>query len=250
MPAITIDQVLDQLDQIIATLRGRASRLGYFPALYRKVTARVRDGILAGRFADGPRMERLDVMFANRYIEAFHEWSAGRPVTGAWRAAFEAESRWEPTIVQHLLAGMNAHINLDLGIAAAEAAPGGAIHDLAADFGEINDLLAEMTGQIEDELATVSPWMGLLDTLGGRTEDAIIEFSITKARALAWKTALELAPLDSGARGARIVALDSFVETLGRLVLKPPPLTRTGLMVIRLRESSDARRVIGALTAP
>ena len=71
MPATTIDQVLDQLDEIIEIARARSSRLGYFPALYRKVTARVRDAILAGRFEDGRRMEHMDVVFANRYIDAF-----------------------------------------------------------------------------------------------------------------------------------------------------------------------------------
>lgn len=250
MPAATIDQVLDQLDEIVQTLRARSSRLGYFPALYRKVTARVKDAILAGRFEDGPRMERMDVVFANRYIDAFHSWSAGRPATGAWRAAFEAEDRWSPIILQHLLAGMNAHINLDLGIAAAEAAAGTAIQDMAADFREINSLLFEMIEEVENELASVSPWIGLLDTLGGRTEDAVVEFSIARARALAWNTALELAPMDDGARAARIVDLDNFVETLGRLVLSPPPLMRARLMVIRARESSDARQVIDALITP
>ena len=97
-------------------------------------------------------------------------------------------------ILQHLLAGMNAHINLDLGIAAVEAAPGDAIHDLAADFRAINNLLFELTQKVEDGVLVVSPWIGLLDTIGGRTGDAVIEFSIAKARALAWNTALDLAP--------------------------------------------------------
>jgi hypothetical protein len=250
MPATSIGQVLHQLDAIIERSVARSSRLGYFPALYRKVTASVKHAILAGRFEDGARMERLDVVFANRYIDAFHAWSAGRPVTGAWRAAFEAENRWSPIILQHLLAGMNAHINLDLGIAAAEASPGDAIHGLAADFREINNLLFELIEKVQDEISVVSPWIGLLDTLGGRTEDALIEFSIAKARALAWKTALDLAPLSAAERSARIVPLDNFVETLGRLVLKPPPLTRAGLLVIRGRETSDARRVLDVLTAP
>ncbi len=249
MQATTIDEVLDQLDGIIETCRARSSRAGYFAALYRKVTAQVKYAILAGRFEDGPRMECVDVAFANRYIDAFHEWIAGRPVTGAWRAAFVAEGWWSPIILQHLLAGMNAHINLDLGIAAAECAPGDEIHSLAADFREINNLLFELIEKVQDELSVVSPWIGLLDTLGGRTDDAVIKFSIAKARALAWNTALDLAPMSAEERSARIVRLDNFVETLGRLVLSPPPLTRAGLLVIRGRETSDARRVLDVLTA-
>ncbi len=250
MLATNIDQVLDQLDEVIAISRARSSRLGYFAALYRRVTAGVKDTIAAGGFEDGPRMELLDVAFANRYLDAYQSWSAGRPVTGAWRAAFEAEHSWSPIILQHLLAGMNAHINLDLGIAAAEVAPGADIHDLAADFNSINNLLANMIQKVEDQLSVVSPWFDMLDTLGGRTEDAVVKFSIAKARALAWKTAQELAPMNATQKAARIAHLDSFVEALGRLVLGPPPLMRARLMIVRAREWSDAGRVLDVLTAP
>ena len=71
MPAETIDQVIEQLDDIIDWSIIRSSRLGYFAALYRKVTIKVKDGIRDGYFEDAERMERLDVIFANRYLEAF-----------------------------------------------------------------------------------------------------------------------------------------------------------------------------------
>lgn len=119
---------------------------------------------------------------------------------------------------------MNAHINLDLGIAAADCAPGAAIFDLAADFSEINSLLFELIEQVEGEVSMVSPWIGLLNTIGGRSGDAVIEFSIATARELAWHTALDLAQVNAREREAQIV-LDDFVETLGRLVLRPPPAT-------------------------
>jgi len=65
--ARTIDEVIDQLDDIIALSIREQNRLGYFAALYRKVTAKVKEGIAEGRFDNGPRMERFDVTFANRY---------------------------------------------------------------------------------------------------------------------------------------------------------------------------------------
>src|SRR5262245_42369321 len=68
--ATSIGEVIDRLSAIIQWSVVNDSRLGYFPALYRKVTAGVRDGIQQGAFDDGRRMERLDVIFANRYLEA------------------------------------------------------------------------------------------------------------------------------------------------------------------------------------
>ena len=42
MPAKTIDEVIQQLDEIIDRSYWQKSRLGYFAALYRKVTIEVK----------------------------------------------------------------------------------------------------------------------------------------------------------------------------------------------------------------
>lgn len=44
----TIDDVIDELGNIIKWSEENNSRLGYFPALYRMVTIRVKEGIAAG----------------------------------------------------------------------------------------------------------------------------------------------------------------------------------------------------------
>ncbi|MEM7538341.1 MAG: DUF5995 family protein, partial [Chloroflexota bacterium] len=142
MQANTIDEVIHELDKILEWSREHNSRVGYFTALYRKVTIQVKEDILAGRFEDNERMERLDVIFANRYLAAFDAYQAGNPVTEVWQVAFDAAPRWRPIVLQHLLIGMNAHINLDLGIAAATVAPGEQLATLENDFNQINTVLA------------------------------------------------------------------------------------------------------------
>jgi len=62
----TIDEILAELDQIILRARREQNRLGFFATLYRNVTMKVKEGIATGVFADGARMEKLDVTFANR----------------------------------------------------------------------------------------------------------------------------------------------------------------------------------------
>jgi hypothetical protein len=42
---VTMDQVVGRLDAILADASTKRSRLGYFPALYRKMTVRVAQGI-------------------------------------------------------------------------------------------------------------------------------------------------------------------------------------------------------------
>lgn len=252
--ARTIDEVILALTGILRVCGIEKSRLGYFPALYRRVTEHVKAGIGAGRFEDGARMERLDVAFANRYLEAWDAWRNRRTVSACWRGAFEAGSNRRPVILQHLLAGMNAHINLDLAAAAAATCPGQEIQSLKTDFDRINQVLAELVDPVERELAEVSPWIGLIGTFGGHAEGAVVNFDIRAARDLAWKRALRLADLQESeedvALALAIMGMDWAVAGLGKLILHPGPLLRTGLRLVRAREESDAVKVMAALAQP
>ena len=182
MAAENIDQVIERLDEIIEVARAEESRLGYFAALYRKVTIQVKKGIEDDFFEEGARMERLDVVFANRYLDALAQYRQGLDTTASWAVAFAASLRWWPIVLQHLLMGMNAHINLDLGIAAARTAPGEALPGLKNDFDKINEILRSLVDEMERELARVWPLLRLLDNVAGRTDETIIGFSMDRAR--------------------------------------------------------------------
>ncbi len=248
MPATTLDEVIAQLTAVIDHSRQTQSRLGYFAALYRLVTISVKTGIQQGRFQDGARMERLDVTFANRYLAAFEAYQQGQPCSECWRVAFEAAAAWRPLILQHLLLGMNAHINFDLGIAAATICPGAQLPGLQHDFNEINNILAGLINQVQDEIEALSPWLWLLDKIGGRTDEVIVHFSISVARDEAWRLAQRLAPLPQAQWGAELSRVDRTVATLGRLIRQPGYFLSTELLAIRLRESSDVPKVIEALS--
>lgn len=127
----TIDEVLARLEAVLADAQANGKRTGFFAALYYQMTAAVKKGIEDGLFVDGPRMERLDVLFASRYLDALEAWEAGRPCTAAWKVAFESTRRGSLLILQQLLLGINAHINLDLGIAAVEVMKGRACNSVS-----------------------------------------------------------------------------------------------------------------------
>jgi hypothetical protein len=187
MAAKNIDEVIVQLDQIIDVECANNSCMAYFPILYRKVTARIKTGILNNEFENGQRMEALDVLFANRYIIAYQNRNADKPITQSWKNAFEAAKKGKLLIMQHLLLGINAHINLDLGIAVAETVgKNGDMMDFEKDFNKINDILAAMVASIESKIIAVSPLFGLLDKFGKGREDKLVSFSINVARDGAW----------------------------------------------------------------
>jgi hypothetical protein len=248
-PATLIDEVLSALDAIIDRAYELRDRTGYFAAMYRTVTAAVKSGIAEDAFEDGPRMERLDVVFANRYLNALHCYQSGRPVTRCWKAAFDAAKRRRVVIVQHLLLGMNAHINLDLGIAAAEVCPGDALPGLENDFNAINTVLASLETGVEQEVCSLSPWIDLLDHIDPSAGRVVANFSIDRARECAWRTAKRMSVLSGSEREAAIVELDADVALLARLVERPIGLIiNFNLVLVRLREVWNVRKVISALS--
>lgn len=187
----TIEEVLIRMDQIVVECNASQSRIGYFAILYRQVTRRVRDGILAGEFEDNPRMEVLDVLFAKRFIDAYESWKSGSKPTESWRLAFEASKNSGNLVLQHLLLGINAHINLDLGIAASETMLGKDLAGIQQDFNKINSVLAELVDGVKTNISTVSPIFGWLVPLAKGKDEMLLNFSIQVARDGAWKYAGE-----------------------------------------------------------
>lgn len=245
---ISLDQVIEALTEVVQWSKDERSRIGFFAAMYRKVTAQVKEGIESGLFEDGQRMESLATTFASRYLAALDQFRAGTEASRCWDFAFQTAEIWRPLIIQHILLGINAHINLDLGIAAAETAPGDELPDLRNDFVEINDLLARQVATVRDEIGEVSPWIRLLDRVDPAAGRGIVNFSIQRAREQAWTVAELLACLPAQRRPERIEVLDRNAMVLARLVRDPPGwIFKGGLRLIRVRETNDVRRVIGVL---
>jgi hypothetical protein len=247
-PPQTIDEVLHELDQIILSCRTAGSRFGFFATLYRNVTIKVREGIAAGVFDDGPRMERFDVAFANRYLAALGSFRQNQPLSNCWRVAFETNSRYWPLIIQQLLIGTNAHINFDLGIAAAGIAPGPELPTLRADFDRINTILGSMIFKVRTDIEGLSPWIKFIDRLAP-TQDTIINFSLNKARASAWLVATLVNATPAEKLGTKLSILDDGVAMLGSLIGSPKGLlVKLALRGIRLRESNDVPHIIDVLS--
>ena len=244
----TIDEVIAQLDLIIERARSAQSRVGFFATLYRNVTIKVKDGIAAGFFNDGPRMEKLDVAFATRYLTALESFQNQKPLSKCWRVAFEAADSWFPIILQQLLIGMNAHINFDLGVAAQNVAPGNDLPALKDDFNKINLVLGDMILKVRSNIEELSPWIKLLDRYSSQSEDRLINFNLDKARTSAWLVANMINATPTEHLGRELEILDGGVAHLGNLIGSPKEwLINLGLRVIRVRESNDIPHIMDVL---
>lgn len=247
-PAKTIDEVIIQLDGIIDQTVEADNFLCAFAYVYRQTTIEVKKGIETGRFEDGPRMEKMDVIFANLYISAYNNYQTSTSISRSWKYAFDAKKD-NISLVQHILLGMNTHINMDLSIAAASVCDGKNIIDFKNDFMIINKILSELTNTMQKGLGRVSFMMRLLDFFGFRNDEKVINFSIKKARGFAWLNAVELSLLQGAKRNIRINEIDLRVLELSQMIKQPPgKFLNLMLKFITLFEEKNAKEIINKLS--
>ncbi|MEZ4775595.1 MAG: DUF5995 family protein [Bacteroidia bacterium] len=244
----TIDEVLKELDRIIAENTRKNEYLGIFAYIYRRTTAEIKQGILNGEFEDNEGMERFDVTFAGFYIDAYRKFRRGERPSRSWMASFLAENR-ELSILQHICLGMNAHINFDLGQVAAKLAPGEKVYSLEKDFMKVNDILQSLIDEMQDRLGRTSFLVRLADWMGGRHDEFLIDFNMRKSRQRAWDIACKLAFLEGDEKAAVIEELDLEVESISREIRNPKNyFLGVALRFIHRFEERNVEKIIHKLT--
>ncbi|SHI64231.1 DUF5995 family protein [Flavobacterium terrae] len=245
MQANNITEVIKILDIIVEECKITNSPLGYFAVLYRKVTINVKDGIINNRFEDNNRMEKLDVLFANRYFKAYFDYKKNKTISKCWRISFKAIEK-NHLVLQHLLTGINAHINLDLSIATVETVDNLPIQSIKKDFDQINQLLSDMVDEVKQNMGAISPIFKLLMPLAKQWDDKLIQFSIETARDGAWLFATDLSQnLDK--REELFIQRDLIIENLGFKLLNPKKTLQWLLNVILFFESGSVKSKIETL---
>jgi hypothetical protein len=245
----SIQEVIGQLDEIISWSRDHQSPVGYFAMLYRRMTAAVMQGIQNHRFENGSRMEQLDIIFASRYLQAWDAYNQQQHCSNAWYTTFEACRNQRLVVLQHLVAGVNAHINLDLGIAAATLASGEQIFALQHDFDIINDVIASLTAGVQASLCNIWFPLRAIQSISNHQEEAVLNFSITAARKTSWANALALAFMPDSMRGTHINTIDAAVVTIANRIIHPGAITEMLLVPVRQMENTDVSKNIDLLKA-
>jgi len=245
----TINQIITTLEQMVLDSEKNQDPLGYFTALYLKVTKKVKEGIDDNFFDDGPRMEELDVVFANRYLDAYFAYKDNETITASWQRAFKLSTKYWPIVLQHLLVGMNAHINLDLGIAAAHVMKGKNIEDLEDDFNKINDILSALVVGVEKDLAEIWPTLKVILKLTSKFDDFLVNFSMKIARNDAWKFATTIVNKPPEVLKGLIEVRDQKTAKNAKIITNPGIVVGTIFGIIRLGERGTVTEKIEKLMA-
>jgi hypothetical protein len=240
----TIDEVILKLDAIIEASIKNKSRLGYFATLYKRMTVAVKNGIENGAFEDGVRMEKLDIIFANRYLDAYDAYQNRMPLTQCWKTTFDAAENNSIIVLQHLILGITSHINLDLGVAAAETMKGQSIALLKNDFDKINTVIASLVDQVQSELGVISFPMRFFDKVMNTKDEAVINFSIGVARKEAWLLATSLAALPQPEQGVLISKTDAIIAQLETKIISPDAWSKFLILLAKWMEWNDTVKII------
>jgi len=251
IPATTIDEVISALEKIIAHAAQTKSRTRYFATLYLNVTKSIKDGIAKGQFQNGARMEKLDVVFANRYLQAYYQWQNKETLSACWKLAFQETEKSSVLIIEHLMLGISAHINLDLGIATAQiqTSSGEALQNIHDDFDTINTIISSYTYKTLTELDKVSPFLSLLGLHAGNSSSVLIQFSTENARDGAWCFAEELYGKTGNNFTAAIYERDQNILQLGKSIVNQQGLLAFTIWLIHVFEWKNPVKIIAALSA-
>jgi len=224
--ATTIDDVIARMRTIDAALP-EADGVAWFNKLYLEVTKAVQQAMAEGQFIGSRFLERLDVIFAGYY---FHAYEAGqrdpRTAPKAWAPLFASRARDDVAPIQFAFAGMNAHINHDLGLALVDTGSEmGIILERDStehrDFERVNSILAVTEERIKRWFAT--GFAALVDRVFGRLDDVLAIWSVERARDQAWTVAETLEGLADAPwlRSDYLAALARMVGFAGRGLLIP-----------------------------
>jgi hypothetical protein len=174
-------------------------RRAIFLGCYRLMTHNMLDAIEAGRFHDGAWVRRLLERFADYYFSALDRFEQNETSTPAvWKLAFDATRDAKVMTLQHLLLGVNAHVNHDLVFSLydlledewaddtpAQRAQRHADHEL------VNRIIGETTDAVQDQvIEEISPWTNWLDTLLGPVDEWLTSRLLSRWREEVWETAV------------------------------------------------------------
>jgi hypothetical protein len=231
----------DSIDGVVAAMQERLDRLSpeqehrrEFLGTYQRTTVAVGTAVRDGVFEDGPWVEDWDVAFADLYLDALDADLGGGRVPRPWRLAFDAPPDLKP--LQHVLLGINAHINYDLPqallavISDEDFADPALMDRRRRDHERIDGVLSGRVAAEDDELAAVSA-RSLLDRVLQPLNQRASRRFLREARQKVWLNTTEL-------QRARVAGPDAYAVRLAELEVlsaaKIADLLAPGQVLLRL----------------
>ena len=239
-PFQSVEQVERALEQFEEWCIKNGDLRGVFTTAYLQITKAIGKEINHNSFKDNEWSSRYLIRFANLYREALLNYDSDKSkhVPKSWRVAFDLAKKQEGFIIQHLILGINAHINHDLALALNDVGIDSNREEKNQDHNQINLILENATDNLKRSVSDkYAPILHRLDRGLGTLDDDIIAFSIPKARDHAWAMAVALSTARSDIEKTLLQkSLDEQAAVLSRLILSSPtrnPRLKSGIRKLK-----------------
>ena len=221
--------VVDRMNRLVHQWEAQQDRRAIFLNCYALMTQNMWLALVEGRFRDPDWVTILLNRFADYYFNGLEAYERRDPATPAvWLLAYEATTRPQPRALQHLLLGVNAHINYDLTLTLVEllgptwtTLTDEQRQQYQHDFDLVNVIIKGTINQVQDEVLERHDWlMAWVDLLGGPLDEWFTGWLITGWRDEVWREAMNMmACADAAAQEQCRLNLETTSLERGRWIL-------------------------------
>lgn len=216
--------VIEGFMELERAFEARRDPRGAFVSAHLVTVWKIEEWMKQGRFLNNGLVARYVIAFANAYRQAVEDHETGNPsgVPSAWRQAFEAARSKRLSTLQHLMLGINAHINYDLPHAVLQAGLKVDCQRCYEDHTRINEVLRYAAPFVRQRIANLfQRTLHVTNWIYGRAIDRAVADSFERAREHSWNMARAIAAAEGDAQRARVKELiGARAAVAGQFILR------------------------------
>lgn len=220
--------IIDQMKLQTRTWQAAGDHRAIFLECYTLMTANMLRAIDGGRFNDGVWAKELLLRFADYYFIALDAYGCtDKDCVTVWTYAHDCSCEKDLHVLQHLLLGINAHINYDLVLSLVDLLePEWA--QLSAEEREkryadhclVNEVIAATIDTVQEEVVERhDPRMDIIDRLFGRLDERLLSALINRWRQGVWDNAMRFLETPSDQRELLRLELEQDVMKKAKWIL-------------------------------
>jgi hypothetical protein len=196
----TKQSVIKKMEDMAQQWETQQDPRAIFLRCYSMMSANMLQALEDQRFQNSDWVSVLLHRFADYYFDALACFDCGEAVPAVWQHVHQLSTRKKLHVLQHLLLGVNAHINYDLVLTLNDV--------LEQDWKElsekerqsryqdhvmVNTIIAETIDAVQDEVVEqYSPRMDLIDRIMGRLDERLLVGLISRWRESVWENAVRM----------------------------------------------------------
>lgn len=192
------DSIIDKMQAFIDRWEPGGDRRAIFLSCYAMMTRNMLVAVHEDQFEDGPWVSNLLQRFADYYFVALDAYERD-PFSApqVWQVAFSANQSPKTHVLQHLILGVNAHINYDLVFTLSDLLAPEWAHLSPEqrriryrDHCHVNEIIYQTIDAVQDQvIERHTPDMDLVDKFMGRLDEWITSRLISSWREQVWESA-------------------------------------------------------------